>query len=241
MAEILYAPNREQVVTSNAWAFLHWLRTTRGMDLPDWAALQRWSASDQAAFARGDGGVRPAAARPLRLARHDGEQEALVLRRGEGHDCAFSRDRSANRQLGSLPPAGDREDGWTRTPCLRSSPPLDAALAAPRSSARLPNCCCTPTSGPMTACWSSAQPGPGSPHCWKAPPSSSRPPLPATLLAVAAEERATVLVAPAQTLAEAAFQRARRRPDLASLRTIIATGGPLSPEGRTPHLHLDEV
>jgi acetoacetyl-CoA synthetase len=56
---------------------------------------------------------------------------------------------------------------------------------------------------------------------------------PATLLAVAAEEGATVLVAPAQVLAEAAFQRARRRPILANLRTIVATGGPLSPEGRT--------
>jgi acetoacetyl-CoA synthetase len=56
---------------------------------------------------------------------------------------------------------------------------------------------------------------------------------PASLLATAAEERASVLVAPAQTLAEAAFQRARHRPNLAALRTIIATGGPLSPEGRT--------
>jgi acyl-coenzyme A synthetase/AMP-(fatty) acid ligase len=55
----------------------------------------------------------------------------------------------------------------------------------------------------------------------------------ATILATAAEERATVLVAPAQTLAEAAFRRARHRPNLADLRTIIADGGPLSPEGRT--------
>src|SRR5439155_10415084 len=46
---------------------------------------------------------------------------------------------------------------------------------------------------------------------------------PTTLLATAAEEAATVLVAPAQTLAEAAFQRARRRPDLRALRMIIAT------------------
>ena len=50
MAEILYAPNREQIITSNAWAFLHWLRTTRGIDLPDWAALQRWSVADPPAF-----------------------------------------------------------------------------------------------------------------------------------------------------------------------------------------------
>ena len=50
MPEILYAPNQEKIVTSNAWAFLHWLRTTRGIDLPDWGALQRWWANDQAAF-----------------------------------------------------------------------------------------------------------------------------------------------------------------------------------------------
>jgi hypothetical protein len=47
-----------------------------------------------------------------------------------------------------------------------------------------------------------------------------------------AEESASILVAPAQMLAEAAFQRLRHRPNLAELRTIIATGGPLSPEGR---------
>ena len=63
MPDILYAPNREQVVTTNAWAFLHWLRTMRGVDLPDWAALQRWSVSDRGAFGRGDRGVRPIAGR----------------------------------------------------------------------------------------------------------------------------------------------------------------------------------
>jgi acetoacetyl-CoA synthetase len=54
----------------------------------------------------------------------------------------------------------------------------------------------------------------------------------ASLLAMVAEESASILVAPAQMLAEAAFQRLRHRPNLAELRTIIATGGPLSPEGR---------
>ena len=49
------------VVTTNAWAFLHWLRTTRGIDLPDWAALQRWSASDQAAFGEAIAAFAPAA------------------------------------------------------------------------------------------------------------------------------------------------------------------------------------
>ena len=50
MSDILYAPDREHVIATNAWAFLHWLLTTRGIDLPDWPALQRWSARDQAAF-----------------------------------------------------------------------------------------------------------------------------------------------------------------------------------------------
>jgi len=27
MADILYTPNRERVITTNAWAFLHWLKT----------------------------------------------------------------------------------------------------------------------------------------------------------------------------------------------------------------------
>ena len=61
MAEILYAPNPERVVTTNAWAFLHWLRTTRGVPLADWAALQTWSASQPAAFA---GAIRVFARQP---------------------------------------------------------------------------------------------------------------------------------------------------------------------------------
>ena len=55
---------------------------------------------------------------------------------------------------------------------------------------------------------------------------------PEGLLPAAAEERATVLIAPAAALAQAAFRRPGRRPDLAALRSIVATGGPLSPEGR---------
>ena len=50
MPEVLYAPSREQVITTNAWAFLHWLRTTRALDLPDWAGLQAWSVKQPLAF-----------------------------------------------------------------------------------------------------------------------------------------------------------------------------------------------
>jgi acyl-coenzyme A synthetase/AMP-(fatty) acid ligase len=41
----------------------------------------------------------------------------------------------------------------------------------------------------------------------------------------------TILVAPAQALAETAFRHVHR-PDLSALRAIIATGGPMSPEAR---------
>ena len=51
MTEILHTPNREQVVTTNGWAFLHWLRVTQQVEPADWTALQRWSANDPAAFA----------------------------------------------------------------------------------------------------------------------------------------------------------------------------------------------
>ena len=47
----------------------------------------------------------------------------------------------------------------------------------------------------------------------------------------AADERASVLIAPARELAASAFQQPRRS-QFANLRTIIATGAPMSPEAR---------
>ncbi len=49
--DILYAPSRERVLTTNAWAFLRWLVAMRGIALADWTALQRWSAAEFAGFA----------------------------------------------------------------------------------------------------------------------------------------------------------------------------------------------
>ena len=49
--DILYAPSRERVLTTNAWAFLHWLAATHGVVLADWTALQTWSAAEFAGFA----------------------------------------------------------------------------------------------------------------------------------------------------------------------------------------------
>ncbi len=57
-------------------------------------------------------------------------------------------------------------------------------------------------------------------------------PRPADLFPSAADARASVLIADATTLANAAFQRPGRRPDLSALRSIIATGGPLAPAAR---------
>ena len=78
MTDILHAPTAEHVVTTNAWAFLHWLRTVRGIDLPDWAALQRWSASDPTAFGRAIAAFARLPDEPLRLARHAGRAGAWL-------------------------------------------------------------------------------------------------------------------------------------------------------------------
>ena len=177
MGDILYAPNRERVVTTNAWAFMHWLRVTRGVELADWAALARFSVEHEAefraavsAFARGGGEDVDGRDRPG----HDGGDVVRALA-----DCLLHAD-------------------------LR---PDDRVLVV----------------GPQWP-WTAVRPA-GT--CVVLAAADGK-----TLLATAEEARATVLVAPAEVIAEAAFQR-RRRADLAALRTIIATGGPLSPEGRT--------
>ena len=84
MADILYAPNREKVVTSNAWAFLHWLRTVHGIDLADWAALQRFSVEHPGTFRTAVAAFARLPNEPLHLARHCGTREALVLRLADG-------------------------------------------------------------------------------------------------------------------------------------------------------------
>ena len=55
---------------------------------------------------------------------------------------------------------------------------------------------------------------------------------PTNVLSVAAEERVTVIIAPAAVVAQAAFRRPGERPDLSVLRAILVTGGPMSPEER---------
>jgi len=163
MDETLYTPDRERVITTNAWAFMHWLRTVRGVNVADWAGLQRWSASAPIPFCdavTAFAGLATDAPSSLVC----GAAEALL------HADLRPDDRAV--VLGAVWPwLAARAEGTT----------LVQAEGDP--------------------------------------------------LAAVARERASVLIVPAQTLAEAAFQH-RRRPDIPSLRTIIATGGPLSPEGR---------
>ncbi len=231
MSDILYAPDRERVATTNAWAFLHWLRATRGIDLPGWAALQRWSARDQTVFRETIAAFSRLPAVSQRLARHGGQQEALVLRRADGSRLAFSRDLLRQSQQNALSPTGDGD--WdARVVPADVAGPLgrlwpSALLIRPMAELLL-HADLKPDDRLMIV---------GAAWPWLAALLEGAVVIavaasPGALLAVAAEERATVLVAPAQALAEAAFQRARRRPHLAHLRTIIASGGPLSPEGR---------
>jgi len=105
MPEILYAPNQEKIVTSNAWAFLHWLRTTRGIDLPDWGALQRWWANDQAAFGLAIAEFARLSKEAQPLSRHDGQEEALVLLRHDGARIALTGNDLGSSGVSQMLPA----------------------------------------------------------------------------------------------------------------------------------------
>ena len=226
MPDILYAPNREHIVSTNAWAFLHWLRTTRGIDLPDWAALQRWSATDAAAFGAAIAAFARLPDAPLRLGRHGGQREALVLRRADGTRVALNRDQLRHPQPNPLPQAGEGASSDITAPLQRLWPP--ALLVRPLAELLL-HADLRPDDRLLVA-GAAAWP-------WLAALLEGTTVIlaaasPATLLETAAEEAASVLVAPAQWLADAAFRRARHRPNLTNLRTIVACGGPLSPEAR---------
>jgi hypothetical protein len=220
MAEILYAPGRENIVTTNAWAFLHWLRTAYGVDLPDWAALQRWSAvsptdfsSAIAAFARLPDG-------PIKLVRHHASSDALILRRSDGTRLALS-----GEQLRQPLPAEGPVPAGIAGPLTRDWPV--AALVRPIADVLL-HADLRPDDRLLVV---------GSAWPWltallEGVTIIAAAVTPGDLLITAAEDSATVLVAPAQMLARAAFPRQRDRPDLSRLRTIVTTGGPVSPEGR---------
>jgi hypothetical protein len=247
MPDILHTPNREQIVTSNAWAFLHWLRTTRGVDLPDWAALRRFSADRAGEFRAGMADFARLPDAPLRLARHAGTREALVLRRSGGERLVVDRDSLRHPHPGPPPQAGEGEPRQRPLSRLRGRAgvglaALPADIAAPLTRLWPPALLIRPLAELLLHAdlrpddrllVANATPWPWLAALLEGTTVILAAATPATLLTIAAEERATVLVAAAQTLTEAAFQRARLRPNLAQLRTIVATGGPLSPEGRT--------
>jgi len=215
MVEILYSPDRERIVTSNVWAFLHWLRTTRGVDLQNWTALQRWSGAYPAGFAAAIATFVGLSDEAMHLMRHGGLREALVCRRADGSGWTRTRDElriCCSRNARDATSALSRT--WSVGQLIR--PLADVLLHADvRPDDRLL------VIGPKWP-WLAAL-------------------LEGTIIVLsaahdaltsAADEGASVLVAPANILAEAAFPRRGARPDLAGLRTIVVTGGPLSPEAR---------
>jgi hypothetical protein len=224
MAEILYTPNQERVVCTNAWAFMHWLRTEHRLDLEGWAALTRFSTDRPEAFATAFTDFARLTDEPCCLARRTGPSEALVIRTLDVRRTVLSHNQVRDIYLGDPPPAVLSADvraplarAWSGRPLIRplvelllhsdvrpddrllvANNPAWPWLAALREGALIILATVTP----------------------------------ARMLAVAAEEEATILVAPAQALMDTAFPRPRNRPDLSRLRTIIATGGPISPAGR---------
>jgi hypothetical protein len=215
MTEILYAPDRERLVTTNAWAFLHWLRVVRNVDLTGWQALQRWSVDDPAAFASAIAEFARLAGPPLQLMRRPGTREALVWRAAHSARLPLTRD-DYPASLGSLPPdiAAALTRRWPAEALIR--PLAELLLHADLR----------PDDRVLVA---------GAAWPWLAALLEGTTVIlaaPDDLLAIAGQERATVLVAPPRLLSEAAFPRPGRRAALAPLRTVIAAGGPLSPEGR---------
>ncbi len=208
-AGTLHVPHPEQVATSNVWAFLHWLRATERGDYGGWEELIAWSAADPVGFSDALAGFAglPAAPAPL-LAPET--SPALVLRRADGRreDAAdFPEAAAMVRRV------------WPRARLIR--PAAEVLLHADLR----PDDRVLVAAGPPWPWLLALRQGS---ELVLAPP-----PSPPALLAIAAEERATILVADATALPDAAFQRAGRRPDLSRLRCIIALGGPLAPEART--------
>ncbi|WP_114377606.1 acetoacetate--CoA ligase [Elioraea thermophila] len=117
MSEILWRPSPERVAAANLTAFRAWLRTVRGLDVPDTPSLWRWSIDDMAGFWTalwdfagliGDKGERalenPTAMPGARffpdsrlcyaetILRHAGAREAIVFTGEDGRRIAWSRD-----------------------------------------------------------------------------------------------------------------------------------------------------
>lgn len=219
-SDILWEPSREQTLTTNAWAFLHWLEAVRGVALQGWAGLHGFSAADPVGFRAALAAFAGLPEGPSRITRHAGEREALVLLDADGGRRTFSRDELSVDSLGmNLPTemATAITRLWPRASLTRALAdtllhqdvrPDDRVLVAanpswPALAALLEG---------ATVIFYAGRPD--------------------RLLGVVAEERASVLIAPSAWLADLSFQRSVPRPDLRALRSIVITGGPLSPEAR---------
>lgn len=207
----LFTPDREHVLTTNAWAFLHWLRTMHAIDVPDWPALQRFSADDPEAF--GDA-VRAFARLPAEPGRLAAAGARVIVRRGAAR-VELIGDAVAGDEAG-LPPdiAAPLARLWP--PALLLRPVADALLHADLR----PDDRVLVVGGHWP--WLTAM-------IQGTTVVMARP---ADLLSVAAEERATVIIGPAASVAQAAFRHAGERPNLSALREILVTGGPMSSEER---------
>ena len=216
-SEILFAPDPERIATPNAWAFMHWLRSTRDIALSGWAGLQAFANTRPLDFRAALIAYARLPLEPFRLTRHHGTAEALVFRR-------------ANARV-----------SYSCADLLHPDPPLPNAVTAPLTRLWPPPALVRPLADVVlhgdvrpddrvlvaaTSSWPWLVALLDGAAVILAAPGA------ADLLAIAEEERASILIAPASTIGEAAFRRPGRRPNLAALRTIIATGSPLSPEGR---------
>jgi hypothetical protein len=218
LADTLWTPTREQVVTTNAWAFLHWLEATRGLLLDGWDALHRYSASEPVAFRAAIAAFARLPETPSRILRHTGEREALVLRAADGSRQAFSRDALAASATG-LPTD-------MATAIIRPWPRASLARA-------LADLLLYQDIRPDDRVLLAASPSwPALAMLLEGTTVIFYAGRPDRLLAAAAEEQATVFVAPASWMADLSFQRTVPRPDLRALRSIVLTGGPLAPEAR---------
>ncbi|MBV8615182.1 MAG: hypothetical protein JOY66_15655 [Acetobacteraceae bacterium] len=193
-ADTLHVPHPEQVATSNAWAFQHWLRASGRADLNGWKGLIAWSAADPAGFT-----------------------DALTEFAGLSllNSLSATWGGEGRGEVGDAPIQwAERERSRAVRPCAEvllhaDLRPDDRVLVA---------------AGPSWP-WQLAL-------RYRTQVVLARPLTPSALMPRAAEEQASVLVADAGTLPDAAFQRAGRRLDLARLRCVIALGGPLAPEAR---------
>ncbi len=208
----LFTPDREQVLTTNAWAFLHWLRVVHGIDLPDWSALQRLSANDPEAFGPRTLAFARLPAEPRRLAAAAGTR--MILRRGPAR-LELTDDALAGHGA-TLPPDIAAPFARVWPPELLLRPLADALLHADLR----------PDDRVLIA---------GSHWPWLTAVIQGTTLIltpPTNLLSTAAEERVTVIIAPAAVVSQAAFRRPGERPNLSVLRAILVTGGPMSPQER---------